>query len=83
MTSVQLSYEQPHRSDTEPERAIHRSSTIDRSCRWLNVAAASIGIILTLPVMVIVAVLVRLTSKGPVLYTQTRIGLDRRGLGAR
>jgi lipopolysaccharide/colanic/teichoic acid biosynthesis glycosyltransferase len=31
--------------------------------------------------MILVAVLVRLTSKGPVLYTQTRIGLDRRGRG--
>lgn len=82
MTSVDLSYEPQHRSTgTEPTRAIRDSSSVDRSCRWLNVAAASIGIILMLPVMVIVAVLVRFTSKGPILYTQTRIGLDRRGMG--
>ena len=31
-----------------------------------------------LPVMFLVAFLVRLTSRGPVLYTQVRVGLDRR-----
>lgn len=31
--------------------------------------------------MLIVALLVRLTSRGPVIYTQTRVGLDRRGGG--
>src|SRR5688572_31910356 len=28
--------------------------------------------------MLIIALLVKLTSRGPVLYTQTRVGLDRR-----
>src|SRR3954462_10590689 len=31
-----------------------------------------------LPIMLIIALLVRLTSRGPVLYTQMRVGLDRR-----
>jgi lipopolysaccharide/colanic/teichoic acid biosynthesis glycosyltransferase len=39
---------------------------------------ALIAIIATLPVMLLVAVLVWLTSRGPVFYTQVRIGLDRR-----
>ena len=39
---------------------------------------ALIALIVTLPIMLIVAVLVRLTSRGPVLYTQVRVGLDRR-----
>jgi lipopolysaccharide/colanic/teichoic acid biosynthesis glycosyltransferase len=31
-----------------------------------------------MPIMLLVAALVRLTSRGPVLYTQLRVGLDRR-----
>jgi lipopolysaccharide/colanic/teichoic acid biosynthesis glycosyltransferase len=39
---------------------------------------ALIALIITLPIMLFVAALVRLTSRGPVLYTQLRVGLDRR-----
>jgi len=46
--------------------------------RWLNLVAAAVLLILTVPVCVIVAALIKLTSRGPVLYTQTRVGLDRR-----
>jgi lipopolysaccharide/colanic/teichoic acid biosynthesis glycosyltransferase len=46
--------------------------------RALHLLLALIAIIITLPVMFLIAVLVRLTSKGPVLYTQVRVGLDRR-----
>ena len=35
---------------------------------------ALIGVLVTLPIMVIVALLVRLTSKGPALYRQKRVG---------
>ncbi len=50
----------------------------ERGRRLLNIAVAAIGLALTAPLMVLIAVLIKLTSKGPVLYTQTRIGLDRR-----
>ncbi|MEX1181756.1 MAG: sugar transferase [Gemmatimonadota bacterium] len=46
--------------------------------RVLNVAVAAVGIILTVPIMLLIAMLVRLTSPGPVLYRQQRVGLDRR-----
>ena len=46
--------------------------------RAVNLLLALIAIIVTLPVMMLLALLVRLTSRGPVLYTQVRIGLDRR-----
>jgi lipopolysaccharide/colanic/teichoic acid biosynthesis glycosyltransferase len=36
------------------------------------------AVIILMPVMLLVALLVRITSRGPVLYTQTRVGLDRR-----
>jgi lipopolysaccharide/colanic/teichoic acid biosynthesis glycosyltransferase len=50
--------------------------------RVLNVVVASVGILLTAPLMLVVALLIKLTSRGPVIYKQTRIGLDRRGPGA-
>jgi len=46
--------------------------------RWLNLAVATGMLLLALPVMIVVAILVKLTSPGPVFYTQTRIGLNSR-----
>jgi lipopolysaccharide/colanic/teichoic acid biosynthesis glycosyltransferase len=46
--------------------------------RALNVLAAALGLILAAPLLVLVAVAIRLTSRGPVLYKQTRVGIDRR-----
>lgn len=44
----------------------------------INVFIAAIAIVVLAPVFIIVALLVRLTSPGPILYTQTRVGIDRR-----
>ena len=59
----------------------HATFASDRELprRVLNVLAASVLILLTSPLMLVVAILVKLTSRGPVIYTQTRVGLDRRG----
>ena len=46
--------------------------------RGLNFILALIAFIALLPVFVIISLLVWLTSDGPVLYTQVRVGLDRR-----
>jgi len=46
----------------------------------LNVLVAGVGLGLALPLMLLIAVLIKLTSRGPVLFTQTRVGLDRRAL---
>jgi lipopolysaccharide/colanic/teichoic acid biosynthesis glycosyltransferase len=51
----------------------------DRARRAVNFLVALVGLILAAPVLLVVALLVRLTSRGPVIYTQTRVGLDRRG----
>jgi lipopolysaccharide/colanic/teichoic acid biosynthesis glycosyltransferase len=42
------------------------------------VLVALIGLILTAPVLLVLGVLVRVTSPGPIFYSQTRVGLDRR-----
>ena len=44
--------------------------------RITNVIAALIGIVLSFPLMLLTALAVRLSSPGPVLYRQTRVGLD-------
>lgn len=44
----------------------------------MNVAIASFALIIVSPVMMLFAALVKLTSPGPIFYSQARVGLDRR-----
>src|SRR2546427_13001454 len=53
----------------------------DEARRLLNVVIATLALLFALPVMVAIAVLIKLTSRGPVLFAQRRIGLDRRAPG--
>src|SRR3989442_10965254 len=53
----------------------------DEARRLLNVVIATLALLFALPVMVAIAVLIKLTSRGPVLFAQRRIGLDRRPPG--
>jgi lipopolysaccharide/colanic/teichoic acid biosynthesis glycosyltransferase len=56
-----------------------RSEKLDRA---VNVAIALIGLVLAAPVMLIFAALIKLTSPGPIFYSQARVGLDRRRSGS-
>jgi lipopolysaccharide/colanic/teichoic acid biosynthesis glycosyltransferase len=49
----------------------------------MNMTLALLALMALLPVFVLLAVLIKLTSRGPVLYLQERVGLDRRlpGIG--
>lgn len=49
-----------------------------RARRGVNVVAALVLLVIASPVMLLAALLIKLTSPGPVFFTQTRIGLDRR-----
>lgn len=49
-----------------------------RARRALNVVVAVVGLIVSAPLMLVVAVLIKLTTQGPILYTQRRVGRDRR-----
>ena len=51
-----------------------------RARRLLNVVVAAVSLVLALPLMLVLAALIKVTSRGPVLFRQTRIGLDRRAL---
>lgn len=46
--------------------------------RVINVALALVALVVLSPVLVIVAMSVKFTSRGPIFYRQTRVGLDRR-----
>ena len=46
--------------------------------RVFNIVIALLMLVVASPIMLITAVFIRLTSRGPILYTQTRVGLDRR-----
>jgi lipopolysaccharide/colanic/teichoic acid biosynthesis glycosyltransferase len=72
------------RSKTVPvQRALTFESSAGAGSRaWVrrvvNVAAALILLVVAAPLMAFIAVLIKLTSPGPVLYHQPRVGLDRR-----
>jgi lipopolysaccharide/colanic/teichoic acid biosynthesis glycosyltransferase len=57
------------------ERASRRR---DRLERVINVIIALVGLVVTAPVWLVIAILIKLTSRGPVFYAQTRIGLNSR-----
>jgi lipopolysaccharide/colanic/teichoic acid biosynthesis glycosyltransferase len=51
--------------------------------RLLNVVLALLLLLVALPLFALVALAVRLSSRGPVFYTQLRVGLDRRARDGR
>jgi sugar transferase (PEP-CTERM system associated) len=52
----------------------HRSKWSGFAKRMIDLALGLAGLVAALPVMLIVAIAVKLDSKGPVLYRQTRVG---------
>lgn len=44
--------------------------------RAMDLAVSGIGLVLLSPLMLLIALLIKLESKGPVFYTQIRVGLD-------
>jgi lipopolysaccharide/colanic/teichoic acid biosynthesis glycosyltransferase len=55
----------------------------ERLNRALNVLLAATALVLLSPVLVLIALAVKLTSRGPILYAQVRVGVDRRSPGER
>ena len=56
----------------------HRSKWNELLKRTLDLAAGVAGLLLSLPIMALVALAILLDSKGPVIYRQTRVGrMDR------
>jgi sugar transferase (PEP-CTERM system associated) len=59
-------------------RGFRKSRALAAAKRSLDIAIAALGLTLAAPVLLVVAIAVRLTSKGPVLYQQPRVGKDGR-----
>jgi lipopolysaccharide/colanic/teichoic acid biosynthesis glycosyltransferase len=69
------------RADRRVAPAVRTAVPRDRSeiaNRCVNVVLASVALAALSPVIVLVAIAVKLTSKGAAVYSQTRVGLDRR-----
>lgn len=52
-----------------------RSETVSRA---LNFTIAALALLIVSPILILLSIVVKLTSRGPILYAQTRVGLDRR-----
>jgi lipopolysaccharide/colanic/teichoic acid biosynthesis glycosyltransferase len=67
---------------TVPRPAIAESEPVhtwrDRGRRILNFTVAAIALILALPLMLCIAIAVKVSSPGPVIFSQDRVGVDRR-----
>jgi lipopolysaccharide/colanic/teichoic acid biosynthesis glycosyltransferase len=63
---------------TEAERQAEAWWETEQARRVLNVIVATVALILIVPLMLVIALVVKLSSPGPVFYKQTRVGLDRR-----
>jgi lipopolysaccharide/colanic/teichoic acid biosynthesis glycosyltransferase len=53
-------------------------SRVEWANRIVNIVVAVVALLLLSPLMVLIAIAIRLTSPGPAVYTQTRVGVNRR-----
>jgi lipopolysaccharide/colanic/teichoic acid biosynthesis glycosyltransferase len=70
-----------HRADrrvSTPTRTVVEADRSEIANRCVNIVLASTALVALSPVIALVAIAVKLTSRGPVIYSQTRVGLDRR-----
>jgi lipopolysaccharide/colanic/teichoic acid biosynthesis glycosyltransferase len=67
--------------DAAPLGMAAEENFVVRASRMLNVVLAAAALFLALPLLLLIAIAIKLTSWGPVLYTQERVGLDRRTPG--
>jgi lipopolysaccharide/colanic/teichoic acid biosynthesis glycosyltransferase len=68
----------PRRSATSPAALCMPRSRHEWANRIINIALAIIALIVLSPLMILLAVAIRATSPGPALYTQERVGVNRR-----
>lgn len=70
--------------EAPPRQVTHVVPTLslghEAARRVVNVVVAAIGLALSAPIMLVVGLVVKLTSRGPAIYSQVRVGQDRRRL---
>jgi lipopolysaccharide/colanic/teichoic acid biosynthesis glycosyltransferase len=62
----------------DPELGVIPADRYEVLARVVNLTIAAVALLILAPLCVLVAIAVKLTSPGPVFYTQTRVGTDRR-----
>jgi lipopolysaccharide/colanic/teichoic acid biosynthesis glycosyltransferase len=78
MPNIQRLWSADRKHESEQDAGQQVGARYQLASRGLNLLIALTALILLFPLLVLIGLLVWLTSPGPVLYTQTRVGLDRR-----
>jgi lipopolysaccharide/colanic/teichoic acid biosynthesis glycosyltransferase len=79
MTSVPIVQSSERQPAFGRETSLIPWETSEAVRRFLNITVAATGVVLVAPVMAVIALLIKLTSRGSAIYTQMRVGIDRRG----
>lgn len=81
---VEAARARPHEWQHARSRPAARTTGLGAWLRQgVNTALAGIALILLSPLLLVIGLLVKLTSRGPIFYTQERVGLDRRARSLR
>ncbi len=51
-----------------------KTQLLETSKRFIDICGAAAGLLISAPVMILLAVVIRLTSRGPSVYSQSRVG---------
>jgi lipopolysaccharide/colanic/teichoic acid biosynthesis glycosyltransferase len=79
VTSIRFGKRSAKTTDADkPRDATEGGRSGEALRRTVNVAVALVSLALAIPLMIVIALLILLTSKGPIIYAQTRVGVDRR-----
>jgi len=68
-------------AEREAESRLRAILISDRLNRAVNFSIAFIALVLLSPLLLLIAIAVKATSRGPIIYRQTRVGVDRRTSG--
>jgi hypothetical protein len=72
----------PAESVSRPaESRLRAILTSDRLNRAVNFSIAFVALVALSPLLLLIAIAVKVTSRGPIIYRQTRVGVDRRLTG--
>jgi lipopolysaccharide/colanic/teichoic acid biosynthesis glycosyltransferase len=78
LPNIQRLWSADRKQESEQDAGRQVGARYQLVSRGVNMLIALTALILLFPLLVLIGLLVWLTSPGPVLYTQTRVGLDRR-----
>lgn len=75
---IAVSMELPHKAGLLAGKILNKTVFSQAIKRFIDLTGASVGLLLCLPVFLILPVLIKLDSPGPVFFKQLRVGINRR-----